>query len=51
MAAADLVQEYFSIATKGRTNGGKAWMPAAKGGKLYDERETVTKEGGKHDEL
>ncbi|GAA6061214.1 hypothetical protein JCM10212_001535 [Sporobolomyces blumeae] len=49
MAAADLVQEYFSIATKGKTNGGKAWMPAAKGGKIYDERTRAKSTG--HDEL
>lgn len=49
MLAADIVQEYFALATKGKTNGGKAWMPAAKGGKLYDERET--EKGSKHDEL
>lgn len=55
MAAADLVQEYFSLATKGRTNGGKPWMPAAKGGEIHDERRLNEQQagggGGNHDEL
>ncbi|GAA6014333.1 hypothetical protein JCM11491_005043 [Sporobolomyces phaffii] len=55
MAAADLVQEYFSLATKDRTNGGKPWMPAAKGGEIHDERRLNEQQagggGGNHDEL
>lgn len=59
MAAADLVQEYFAMVTKGRTGAGgkekETWMPAAKGGKIYDERDEAGRsekvEGGKHDEL
>ncbi|GAA5885183.1 hypothetical protein JCM16303_005889 [Sporobolomyces ruberrimus] len=59
MAAADLVQEYFAMVTKGRTGAGgkekETWMPAAKGGKIYDERGAAGRsekvEGGKHDEL
>ncbi|GAA5938719.1 agmatinase [Sporobolomyces koalae] len=50
MAAADLVQEYFAMATKGQTNGGKAWMPAAKGGQIHDEREGLVT-STRHDEL
>ncbi|CEQ42503.1 SPOSA6832_04313 [Sporobolomyces salmonicolor] len=49
MAAADLVQEYLGMLTKGRSNGGQEWQPAVKGGKLYDERVKETKQG--HDEL
>ncbi|GAA5957235.1 hypothetical protein JCM21900_001201 [Sporobolomyces salmonicolor] len=49
MAAADLVQEYLGMLTKGRSNGGQEWQPAVKGGKLHDERVKETEHG--HDEL
>lgn len=54
MAAADLVQEFLGMLLKEKGESGRAeWMPAIKGGVLYNERGATAQDKGTsaHDEL
>ena len=55
MAAADLVQEFLGMLTRGKGERGRSeWEPAVSGGVLHDEREQVGEAAGAksgHDEL